>query len=173
MKYFAIVCVLLSLYSCGTTVGVDFDTEKDFSKYTTFNFYSPLASGLNELDEKRIMQITDSLLGAKGMIRSENPQILINFYSSEFISNSRNSIGIGMGSVGRNTSVGISGGIPIGGKEVNQQITIDFIDAQLDALVWQAKADGRYKEKANPQQKQNYYTQILTKIFNKYPPKKK
>lgn len=171
MKYILTIFILLLISSCGTTVGYDFDTEKNFSKYTTFDFYSPLSSGLNELDEKRIIRITDSLLTLKGMQRSENPQLLINFYSSEYISNSRNTIGIGMGGGGRNTSVGISGGIPIGGKEVNQQLTIDFIDAELDALVWQAKAQGHFKENAKPEQKQNYYNQTLTKVFKKYPPK--
>lgn len=173
MKYILSCCVLALLYSCGSTVGVDFDTEKDFSEYKTFNFYNPLSSGLNELDEKRIVKITDSLLTAKGMFKSENPQILINFYSKEYLSNSGNTIGVGFGNVGRNTSVGISGGIPIGGKEVNQQLTIDFIDANLDALVWQAQAEGSFKEKSTPEQKVKYYTQILTKVFNKYPPKKK
>lgn len=173
MKYILTFFVLILIYSCGTNVGYDFDTEKDFSRYTTYDFYNPLSSGLNGLDEKRIVKITDSLLVSKGMVRSENPQILINFYSSEFISNSRNSIGIGMGSVGRNSSVGISGGIPIGGKEVNQQLTVDFIDAHLDALIWQAKAEGRFKENSNPEQKQIYYISTLTKVFSKYPPKQK
>lgn len=173
MKYLLSICILVLLYSCGATVAIDFDTEKDFSNYTTYNYFSPLSSGLNELDEKRIIKITDSLLVTKGMVRSENPQILINFYSNEYLSNSRNTIGVGFGNVGRNTSVGISGGIPIGGKEVNQQLTFDFIDANLDALVWQAQTEGSFKEKATPKQKEKYYSQIITKVFNKYPPKKK
>ncbi len=173
MKYLLSISFLVLIYSCGATVGIDYDNEKDFSNYTTFNFYSPLSSGLNELDENRVVKITDSLLLTKGMVRSENPQILINFYSNEYLTNSRNTIGVGFGNVGRNTSVGISGGIPIGGKEVNQQLTIDFIDANLDALVWQAQTEGSFKEKVTPKQKEQYYTQILVKVFNKYPPKKK
>lgn len=171
MKYTVCFFVLVLLYSCGATVGYDYDTEKNFSSYTSYNFYPTLASGLNDLDENRIMNITDSILPQKGMVKSDNPQILINFYSNEYVSNSRNTIGVGMGNVGRNTSVGVSTGIPIGGKEVNQQLTVDFIDAKQDALVWQAVSEHRYKERATPQQKEAYYRKVLSKIFTKYPPK--
>lgn len=165
------VFVLLLLYSCGTTVGYDYDTQKDFSTYESYNYSPTLLSGLSELDEKRIILITDSILSEKGMIKTENPQLLINFYSKEFISNSINTIGIGIGNVGRTSSVGVSTGIPIGGKEVNQQLTIDFIDASQDALVWQAKTEGKYKEQASPRQKEKYFMNTLNKVFDKYPPK--
>jgi hypothetical protein len=157
--------------SCGTLVVLDYDTEKDFSKYSTYNFYPDLKTGLSELDENRIIKITDSLLQDKGMVKSDNPQLLINFYSSEYVSRSRNTIGVGLGSVGRNTSVGVSTGIPVGGNEINQQLTVDFIDATRDALVWQAKTEGSFKERATPEQRENHYQKTLNRIFRKYPPK--
>lgn len=167
--YFFILCSVM-LISCGSTVGIDYDTEKDFSKYITYNFYSDLKTGLSELDENRIIKITDSLLQEKGMVKSDNPQLLINFYSSEYVSRSRNTIGVGLGSVGRSTSMGVSTGIPVGGNEINQQLTVDFIDATRDALVWQAKTEGSFKEKATPEQRESHYQKTLTKIFKKYPP---
>lgn len=171
MRYFAIFICALVLKSCGAGVALDYDSEKDFTQYYTYNFYPSLQTGLSELDENRIIKITDSLLQEKGLSKSDNPQLLINFYSSEYVSRSRNTIGIGMGSVGRNTSVGISSGIPVGGNEINQRLTVDFIDAVADALVWQAKFEGRFKEKATPRQRMSYYQSTLTKIFKKYPPK--
>ncbi len=171
MRLFLILFSSVILASCGASVGVDYDTEKDFSKYITYNFYPELKTGLNELDENRIIKITDSLLQKKGMVKSDNPQLLINFYSSEYVSRSRNTIGLGMGSVGRNTAVGVSTGIPVGGNEVNQQLTVDFIDASQDALVWQAKTEGSFKERATPEQRENYYKKTLNNIFNKYPPR--
>jgi len=168
--FFFILCSVI-LISCGPTVGIDYDTEKDFSKYSTYNFYPTLQSGLSELDENRIIKITDSLLQEKGLIKSDNPQLLINFYSKEYVSRSRNTIGIGVGGGGRNTSMGVSTGIPVGGNEINQQLTVDFIDAINDALVWQAKTEGSFKEKATPEQRESYYLKTLNKIFNKYPPR--
>lgn len=172
MKSFLVLFALILLISCGTTVGIDYDKQTDFSQYTSYNFYPGIESGLNELDDKRIKQATDSLLQARGFVKSETPQLYINFYASETISNSRNTIGIGIGGGGRNVGVGISGGIPIGGRVINQQLTVDFIDASKDDLVWQAVADGELKEKATPEQKEAYYAKVLLKILNKYPPRK-
>ena len=92
-------------------------------------------SGLNDLDDKRIQQATDSLLQERGFIKSETPQLYVNFFARESISNSRNTLGIGIGGGGGTVGVGVSGGIPIGGRVVNQQFTMDFIDVSKDDLV--------------------------------------
>tara|TARA_R110002020_G_scaffold474772_3_gene707205 strand:- start:79374 stop:79907 length:534 start_codon:yes stop_codon:yes gene_type:complete len=166
--YTLILCALL--ISCGTTVGIDYDQETDFSTYITYNFYPTIDSGLSDLDDKRIMQATDSLMQQRGFIKSDTPQLFINFFANESISNSRNTIGIGIGSGGRNGGVGVSGGIPIGGRVVNQSLTVDFIDVAKDDLVWQAVAEGEYKEKASPRQREAYYFNAISKMLKKYPP---
>jgi hypothetical protein len=173
MKVLSIFILSIFLVSCGATVAVDYDKQVDFSKYNSYNYYPSIDSGLNELDDNRIMQITDSLLQQRGFVKSKTPQLYINFFARESVSNSRNTIGIGIGSGGRNVGVGVSGGIPIGGRVVNQQLTMDFIDTEKDDLVWQAIADGEMKERATPQQKEAYYVSIIQKILAKYPPSKK
>lgn len=172
MKKLYMLFVSILLVSCGASVGVDYDAQTDFSKYTSYNFYPSIESGLNGLDEKRIIRITDSLLQQRGFVKSETPQLYINFYAREQVSNSRSTIGIGVGGGGGNVGVGVGGGIPIGGREVNQQLTFDFIDVENDDLVWQAVADGDYKEKASPLKKKNYYEAVITKVLKQYPPSK-
>ncbi len=164
---------ILLLVSCGATVAVDYDQKIDFSQYQTFNYYPGIESGLSDLDDQRIIKITDSLLQQRGFTRSEDPQFLINFFASEFLSASRSSIGIGLGGGGGNVGVGVSGGIPVGGNVVNQRLTIDFVDAAQDELIWQAVADGELKEKSTAARKESYYWAVLSKIMKKYPPKKK
>lgn len=173
MKYFWILLVTTVLTSCGASVAVDYDKQADFTKYTSYNYFPTIDSGLNELDDKRIIQITDSLMYQRGFVKSETPQLYINFYARENISNSRNTIGIGVGGSGRNVGVGVSGGIPIGGKVVNQRLTMDFIDVVKDDLVWQAVAEGEMKERSKPEEKEAYYLSVIQKILRKYPPSKK
>jgi|SRR5690554_4268396 len=173
MKLLSVLIISIVLVSCGATVAVDYDRQTDFSKYNSYNYFPDIDSGLNELDNNRIMQITDSLLQERGFVKIETPQILINFYARESVSNSRNTIGIGIGGGGGNMGVGVSGGIPIGGRVVNQQLTMDFIDSEKDELVWQAIAEGEMKERATPQQKEAYYISVVQKILAKYPPIKK
>ncbi|AFL80212.1 hypothetical protein Aeqsu_0704 [Aequorivita sublithincola DSM 14238] len=172
MKFLPILILSIFLASCGATVAVDYDKQVDFSKYNSYNYFPTIDSGLNQLDDGRIMQITDSLLQQRGFVKSETPQFYINFYARESISNSRNTIGIGLGGGGGNVGVGVSGGIPIGGKVINQQFSMDFIDVEKDNLVWQAVADGEMKEKSTPKQKEGYYLSMIQKVLSKYPPKK-
>lgn len=171
MKFIYVFILGILVASCGASVAVDYDRQTDFSKYTSYNFYPTIESGLNELDDNRIKSIVDSLLQQKGFIKSENPQLYINFFARENVTNSRNTIGIGIGGGGGNVGVGVSGGIPIGGRVINQQLTMDFIDVEKDDLVWQAIAEGELKERSTPQQKEAYYLSVIQKILSKYPPK--
>ena len=173
MKLFSLFIFSIFIISCGVAVSVDYDSNTDFSNYNSYSFYPTLDSGLSELDDIRIIQITDSLMQERGFIKSETPQLYINFYVHERISHSRSTLNVGVGSGGGNVGVGVSGGIPIGGRTINQELTIDFIDVQKDDLVWQAVADGEMKERSTPQQKEEYYFGVIQKILKKYPPKGK
>ena len=170
MKHFSIVLLTVLFISCGTSVGVDYDKEVDFSQYTTYNFFPDIESGLNGLDEKRIMHATDSLLQTRGFVKSDAPQLYINFYAKENLRSSRNTIGIGVGGGGGNVGVGVSGGIPIGGRIYEQAITMDFIDVSNDDLIWQAVAKADLKENADPEQKKQHYKKVISKILKKFPP---
>lgn len=173
MRFFVVLFLSTMLISCGATVAVDYDTEVDFSQYRTFDFYPDIDSGLSALDNDRIVRITDSLMVDRGFTRSENPDLLINFYAKESIHESGNRMDIGIGRSTRNTGIMIATDIPIGGRVINQRLTIDFVDTQKDALVWQAEADGEMKERSGPKQKESYYLSLIQKVLKKYPPKSK
>ena len=170
MRVLLILVASALAVSCGSAVAIDYDQQTDFGTYKTYNYFPNLQTGLNELDNKRIIAAMDSLLQQRGFIKENEPQLYINFFANESISNSRNTIGIGIGGGGRNVGVGVSGGIPIGGHVVNQQLTVDFIDVEKDDLVWQAVNQGEYKEKSSPIKKETYYLKVIQKILKKYPP---
>lgn len=174
MKYVSILVILISLSSCGTILTIDYDSEKDFSDYKTYEFYKDIDSGLDQLDDKRIMIAIDSSFQKRNFTKTDYCRFYINFYASEYLSESRNTLGIGIGGGGSNVGVGVSGGIPIGGNIVNQRLTIDIIDASGDfSLAWQVIIDGELKENATPEQKQAYYFAEIDKALKKFPPKKK
>lgn len=170
MRLFLLIVLTTCLVSCGSAV-VDYDEGANFNAYSTYNYYPTIDSGLSELDNKRIIRAADSLLQLQGMTKSDRPQLYVNFYAKEIITNSRNTIGIGIGGGGRRGGVSVGGGIPIGGREVEQQFTLDFIDVMNDNLVWQGVLDARFKEKASPRQREMHYFKVLQKIVKKYPPK--
>lgn len=171
MKHLLLL-VCISLISCGTYVNTDYDRNTDFRELKTYNFYPDLETGLSQIDNERIMRISDSIMQSKGFLKSEDPQILINFFAEESVTGSRNTLGIGLGSGGNNGGVVVNAGLPIGGPVIRQQLTVDIVDAKNDELIWQAFIDGDYKERSGPIQKMDYYRKNLSRVLKKYPPKK-
>lgn len=172
MKFLLILLVPI-FFSCGSAVVVDYDSKTDFSNYTTFNFFPSIDSGLNDLESERIILALDSILPLKGLQKEEEPQLYVNFYVSERITPSRSTLGIGFGTGGGNVGVGISGGIPVGGNEIEQQLTVDLIDVRKDQLIWQGLLNGRFKEMSTPEQKKVYYEKSISKILKQFPPSSK
>ena len=183
MKHIILGCLTMILFSCGSTVAVDYEPNTDWSNYKIYQFSQthtgrggePQApSGLSQLDDIRIMRAIDSILPSSEYQRSDYNQFYIDFFVEEQLSNSRNTLGIGVGSGGGNVSVGGGIGIPIGGKVINQRITLEFIDASMgQKLIWQAVYNGELKEKATPKQKDAYYAKAIAKMLAEFPPKNK
>jgi len=173
MKHLLLIVATAILISCGATVNYDYDTETDFSGYKTYDFYPNISSNLSELDNARVIKSTDSILQLRGFTKSNSPDFLINFFASEFITKSSTTIGFGVGGGGHNGGVGVSGGVPVGGNEINQQLTFDFIDEKTDKLIWKAEGNDVLKVKANTAQKDAYYFSLISKMLKGYPPKKK
>lgn len=174
MKYLSILFIAVFFVSCGAVMTVDYDTETDFTNFTSYQFYSDIDSGLNELDTKRIMKAVDSSFQQRNFIRTDSCTFYIDFFATESISNSRNTLGVGVGGGGGNVGVGVSGGIPIGGRVINQLLTIEIRDVSVEQkLVWQILIDGELKENATPGQKEAYYFSEIDKALQKFPPSKK
>ena len=171
MKLFKITLLLLFVSSCAS-IRVNYDYEKgtDFSKYKTYNYYSDLQTGMNELDTKRLLAALNSKLQAKGLSLSETPDFFINIQSSEFQESQRNTVGVGLGGSGRNIGGGLSVGIPIGQSKINRRIIIDFIDENGKGLFWQAVSESSYNPKASPEKREATLNNTVEKMLLHYPP---
>ncbi len=167
-----LVITSLLLFSCATPkVVYDYDKETSFSSYKTFNFYPDIQLDMNQLDSTRVLQQVENALVLKGLKKSSTPDVFVNIVSEQFETPSNNSIGIGLGSGGRNVGVGISGGIPIRSNTLTQLFKVDLIDVAKDALIWQGTFEGKFKKRINPEAKNEYFKITFEKIFSEYPPK--
>lgn len=173
MKYLRYFLVLLVFSSCNTPRTVfDYDQNASFNTLNTYKIYPDLDSRMSELNEQRILSILETELPSEGLSYSEDPDIFINFYASEYETTSGNRIGVGVGGGGGNVGVGVSGGFPIGGPETYLRLTLDFIDARNDSLIWQAVVEGKYDKNATPQNRETQLRIMVLKALNGYPPKK-
>ena len=172
MKSLKIILLILLVSSC-SSIRVNYDYEKttDFSKYKTYNYYSDLETGMNELDTKRFLKVLDTKLQAKGFTISETPDFFINIQSSEFQEAQSSTVGLGVGGSGGHVGGGLSVGIPIGQSKINRRIIIDFIDENGKGLFWQAVSESSYNPKALPEKREITFNNIVEKVLTNYPPK--
>lgn len=174
MRYLLPIVLIFMLTSCSSIkVNYDYDKAVDFSSYSTYNYFSDMESGLNQLDERRLLRALDSTLKARGYRLTEEPELFINIMSDEYRSAPRNNVGVGIGGGGRNVGGGISVGLPLGGSNMQRSIQFDLVDAQRDALVWQAIAESGFRENASPSVKENQLRALVQKVFSKFLPKAK
>jgi len=174
MRYLLFIVFIVVLASCSSVkVNYDYDKTVDFSSYSTYNYYSDMQSGLSQLDEKRLLNALDSTLKARGYRLAEEPELFINIISNEYRSAPNNNVGVGLGGGGRNVGGGISVGLPLGGPNMQRSIQIDLVDAQRDALVWQAVAESGLRENASPSVREDKLRAVVKKVFSKFPPKVK
>jgi hypothetical protein len=172
MKFAKTILLSLLVVSCAS-VKVKYDYEKgtDFSEFKTYHYYQDLETGLSELDTKRLIQVLDEALQARGFSQSETPDLFINISSSEYQNLNRNTVGVGVGGSGRNVGGGVSVGIPLGQSKMNRQIIFDFVDENGKGLVWQAVSESNFKPNAKPEQREENLKAIVSKILENYPPK--
>lgn len=169
MKHLLLVITSLILFACSTPrVVYDYDTQKDFNTYSTYNYYPNLNANLSDLDTKRLLASTDSILATKGLKISDTPQLYINFKSKQYKTPNNNRIGIGIG----NGPFNIGGSIPFGAPNQHIQLTMDFIDVSKDELIWQAEVDDVQNSTYTPENRENFFYVMMNKILQKYPPKK-
>lgn len=158
--------------ACSTAdVQRDYDRNVDFSKYKTFHFYENLKWGtLSKLDQKRMLNSIESELTAKGLTKSETPDLLIDIQAEEKqIEQTNSSVGIGGGSGGRGVGVGVSVAIPIKSKKRSEKYVIEMVDSSNNQMVWQGIYNNVVSLKTDKSQSIN---QAIQKLLTEYPPQK-
>ncbi|WP_340063525.1 DUF4136 domain-containing protein [Ascidiimonas aurantiaca] len=171
MRLLPFLLVLFFVSCSSPRVVFDYDKKVDFTNYRSYNYYPDMETGMNQLDDKRLVRSMDSILQERGFSRVKDPDIYINIISEEYESQNPASIGIGLGSGGRNSGIGVSGGIPVGSVSLTQELVFDIIDVKRNELLWQATAKSKVSKTYTPLQREKYFRSIVEKVFNQFPPK--
>ncbi len=174
MKKIVFPILLFLLVSCSAVrVNYDYSPGTDFTAYQTYNYYPDMDTGLSQLDTKRLLRAVDSVMQIQGLNVSLKPDFYINIQSQVYRDAPSPSVGVGMGGTGGNVGGGISVGVPIGGSGLSREIVFDFVDAELDALFWQAVSNSNFRDNASPSTRERVLREVVAKVFSKYPPSKK
>ena len=172
MRLFGLLFIFLVINSCAP-IRVDYDYERgtDFSTYKTYNYYENIATGMSELDDKRLLDAINAELQSRGLVISDTPDFYIDIQSETYRDvNGGNNVGIGMGGGGRNVGGGVSVGLPLGSSKMNRRLIMDFRDREGDELFWQAVSDSNYSLNSTPEKRAMDFKVLADKILSKYPP---
>jgi hypothetical protein len=166
------VFLLFAITSCSSIkVYSDFDKNVDFSQYKTYAFHKRGIDRLeiSELDKKRILHAIDNELGKKGMIKSENPDLLINILTKERERVDVNQYNAGWGYGWRyGWNPYLWGGQTYVSTSTEGTLYIDLIDARKKELVWQGEGVGYLTE--NRDKKEQQINEFVAKILEQFPP---
>jgi hypothetical protein len=173
MKQFKFLFLFLLIGCSSSKVITDYDDAINFNDFKTYQFYEDVGKGLNEFDVKRVIAVINSELESRDFKEVEKPDFYINVISKTSEAKTNNTIGIGVGSGSRNGGFGISGGIPIGGKKLNEEFKIEFVNAKTNQIIWEGFLNSTIKEKRKPEEKELHFKEIIKQILANYPPGKK
>jgi len=184
MKFYvyASVLLVLILFSCSTVdVYSDYDKNTDFSNFKTYAFYKKGIDKveISDLDKRRILRAIEHELKAKGMVVSDNPDVLINIFtkSQEKINVYNNSYhgwypwyyGYGYG-YGGYYGPGYGFGYMNVSTSTEGTLFIDLIDARKKELAWQGIGTGLLSYEKDINKKEAKINEFVSKIMMAYPP---
>jgi len=174
--FFASLLFFMTLLSCSSVnVYSDFDKGTDFSKYKTYAFYKKGIDKveISDLDKKRILRAIERELKAKGMVVSDNPDLLVNIFtkSREKIDIYNNNY---YGWYPWYYGYGFGPGFGFGYTNVTSStegtLFIDLIDAGKKELAWQGIGVGILTNFKNIEKKEARINEFVSNIMLQYPP---
>ena len=176
MKHYLILItfIVLSMTSCESVrVAADYDRAVSFDTYKSFAFFKDGIdkAKISDLDKRRILRAVESEMLAKGFVKSETPDLLVNIFTKERQEVNVYNQNFGMHGWGMNWGWG-----PVMGwnqtsvsNSSSGTLYIDLIDANKKELVWQGMGEGYLSSRMD--KKEARIVEFVAAILEKYPPK--
>jgi hypothetical protein len=179
MKYikFLLLALVIVFAACSSVkVITDYDIKADFNAYKTYAFYKTGIdkAKISDLDKKRILRAIEAELSILGMIKSDNPDMLVSIFtkSREKVNvQQNNNFGYGFGwgwnpwmwnGMDRNLNIS---------QFTEGTLFIDFIDKDKKELFWQGIGTGALRIQ-NREKKEVRIKEFVKEIVSKFPPDK-
>ncbi|RNC87634.1 MAG: DUF4136 domain-containing protein [Winogradskyella sp.] len=183
IKFLPLLLIALVLSSCSSVrVASDYNKDTQFNNYKTFAFFKPGIdkAEISDLDKRRILKAIEAELMAKGMTKSENPDMLVSIFtkSNQRVDVYNNAWGVGAWGWGGFNRWGWGWGPGFwgqgwGGNNVSTRtegiLFIDFIDTAKKELIWQGSGTG-YLVTKNVDKKEERIKKFVAKTIEQYPP---
>lgn len=174
LKFLPLVLLFVASSCCSVSVNSDYDKKVDFSPYKTYAFHKTGIdkAEISDLDKKRILRSIDEVMTSKGFFKSENPDLLIAFFTKEREQVDVNQFNMGWGyGWGFGWNPYLWGGNSSVSRYTEGTLYIDIIDAKKKELIWQGEGQGTLTKDTN--KKDEKIKEFVSRILEQYPPQKK
>lgn len=174
----AIAALMLPALAFAQKTSYDYDKTANFDSYRTYALKDGTKVG-QELIDNRIVAALETELAAKGMTKSENPDVFVVYHvafdKEKDISTFSSGYGGGYGPYGWGWGGGWAGGTT--STQVRDiligTLVVDMADAKKNQVVWRGMGVKEVNTQAKPEKRDKSIANAMKKIFKNYPPKKK
>jgi hypothetical protein len=157
--------VLLSGACASVTTSADYDRSTDFSKYRTWAWIENAEPVGNAIVQKRLAAAIEDELAAKGLTKSDHPDLLVSMHARLTQRVTFETTGWGYGPGRWQTGVRTTPEeIPVG------TLVVDLVDARAKQLVWRGMAKRVLDLMASPEEKEKATRETVARMFAAYPP---
>jgi hypothetical protein len=158
-------CVVALAACASVTTSADYDRSADFSRYRTYAWLPHPEPVGNAIVEKRLTAAIDAQLAAKGLVKSETPDLLVSMHAQLTKQVEYETTGYGYGPGRWQTGVQTTREeIPVG------TLVVDLVDAGRKELVWRGMARRVLDLMASPEEKEETARDTVARMFAAYPP---
>jgi|JI91814BRNA_FD_contig_121_335564_length_1158_multi_2_in_0_out_0_1 hypothetical protein len=184
MKNLFIFLLAVGIVSCSSVrTSYDIDKSVDFTKYKTYGYSEDaLKLPVQELNRNRVFNAVDRELAARGLTKSDNPDLLIDLHAraEQKTEATATTTGTGAGMYGRYGGpwrYGYGGGFTTTTVDYNNYVEgtlfVNVVDKAQDKIVWQGRGTKTLDETASPQKRESNINNGIKAIFAQYPVKPK
>jgi len=173
MKKLLVLFLVIGTVSCSSIkTAYDFSKEVDFSKFKTYQFTEDdLTAAVGELNRNRIIPAVENELAAKGLTKSDDPDLLVNVHIK-----SQQKVDATATTTGGYGRWGWYGGYSTTQVSYNEYtegtMFISLIEAASQNLVWQGTGTKTLNESASPSKREESINYSVKQILSNYPPPK-
>jgi hypothetical protein len=175
---FAIAALMIPALAFAQKTSYDYDKTANFDAFRTYALKDGTKVG-QELIDNRIVAAIETELAAKGLTKSDTPDVFVVYHvafdKEKDISTFSSGYGGGYGGYGWGWGGGWAGGTST--TQVRDiligTLVIDMADAKKGQIAWRGMGVKEVNTQAKPDKRDKSITNAVKKIFKNYPPKKK
>jgi hypothetical protein len=166
---------VLAITGCASNVITDYDSAAVFGAYQSWNF-APAGEGSKNyvsLDGSRIRKAIEREMAHENLqkVVAEEADLLVawQIVTEERLERGGSGFGFGLGFGSGNFGWGISTQPPIE-KVEEGKLVVELVDSESKQVVWRSASRRYLQESQSSESRQKLINQIVTDMFEEYPP---